>query len=298
MRFEEAAARLAIIPVRLPAPPPDLVPLQLDPAAQPWRGGGYERDDRGEWDDPRRAVSGRDLAPRDSAPRDSAPRDLGRTGHRGRPRVAGGAEDEPAEWPDRVPARPDEPAARPGVAIDWPPGPRRYAAALVLLYPDAEGETRVVLIERPIGDFRHPGEIALPGGEIESSDAHPAAAALREAQEEVGIDPERDEITLRGPLDTIEVRVSGFEMTPILALAPRRPPFRPDAHEVRRIIEVPISLFLAGVQLAVITEERRGHRLRYGAYLADDLVIWGATARALGQVGALLAPPRGRPFAG
>jgi 8-oxo-dGTP pyrophosphatase MutT (NUDIX family) len=230
MRFEEVAERLAVIPDRLPAAPPELVPMHVEL--------------------PRRTSHG-----------------------------------DPQEAANHVEGAS---STRHAVVLPWLPGPRRHAAALVLVYPDADGEARVVLIERPMGDLRHPGEIALPGGEIEPGDADPAAAALREATEEVGIDPERDGLRVLGCLDTIEVRVSGFELVPVIALASQRPPFRPDPREVRRIIEAPVGAFVAGVPLEIVTQERRGRLLRYGAYRADGLMVWGATARALGQVGALL----------
>ena len=62
---------------------------------------------------------------------------------------------------------------------------------LILLYPDEAGEAHLILTERASGGHRHAGQISLPGGAIDETDASPTAAALREAREEVGLDPEQ-----------------------------------------------------------------------------------------------------------
>ena len=185
-------------------------------------------------------------------------------------------------------ARPRRTAVPFDARIPWPPGPRRRAAALVLLFPSASGEAHVVLIERPHGDLRHPGEISFPGGEIEASDPSVEAAALREAREEVSLDPLQAGLRVVGRLDLVEIRVSGFELVPVLALAERRPTLRADAHEVERVLEVPLRHFTAGAPIEIVEEERRGLRMRYGVFPTDGLRVWGATARVLGQLGAML----------
>ncbi len=189
--------------------------------------------------------------------------------------------------------RPRHPAVPVGARIPWPPGPRRRAAALVLLFPSATGEAHVVLIERPHGDLRHPGEISFPGGEIEASDPSVEAAALREAREEVGLDPQRAGVRILGRLDVVEIRASGFELVPVLGLAERRPGFCADPHEVERVLDVPLRHFLAGAPIEIVEEDRSGWRMRYGVFPADGLRVWGATARVLGQLGAILGRERG-----
>src|SRR5688500_20347953 len=102
-----------------------------------------------------------------------------------------------ADVPDRLPAPPPElmptvvadPEGVPGRAPNFPDGPRRDAAVLILIYPDANDDAYLVLTERSPGDHRHAGQISLPGGAIDAADPSPAAAALREAAEEVGLDP-------------------------------------------------------------------------------------------------------------
>ena len=111
-----------------------------------------------------------------------------------------------------------------------PPGRAgRPAAVLVLLYPDDRGVARVVLIERTSGDGHHSGEVSFPGGKTEPEDADAAATALREATEEVALDPVGAGVRVVGRLDRMWIPVSDFEVTPIVALAERRPTSDPVA---------------------------------------------------------------------
>jgi len=206
-----------------------------------------------------------------------------------------GVQSSPACYPldPAAAARSDRDAADPpsipsDTRLPWPPGPRRRAAALVLVYPGTDGEAFVILIRRPQDDSRHAGEVALPAGEIEPDDASPTAAALREAAEEVGLDPVQAGLHVLGELGVVEIRASGFELTPVLALASREPVLRANPCEVAALHRVPLRHFLAGAPIQTVEEERRAGRLRYGAYPADGLRVWGATARVLGQLGAIL----------
>lgn len=170
----------------------------------------------------------------------------------------------------------------------------RPAAVLVLLAPDEAGDARVVLIERTSYDGHHSGEIAFPGGAAEDGDATLAETAIREAGEEIGLDP--DEVGLRviGELEPFWIPVSNFRVTPILAVADRLAAWAPHEREVRRVINAPVSDFLPGAPIQTVERDVREWRIRYGAYALDELgdgpAVWGATARVLGQLGAMLAP--------
>jgi 8-oxo-dGTP pyrophosphatase MutT (NUDIX family) len=164
----------------------------------------------------------------------------------------------------------------------------RDAAALILLYPDARGEAHLVLTERPTGTHRHAGQISFPGGKRDPGDEFPIGTALREAREEVGLDTDRDPVTLLGTLDVVDVRVSGFLLVPVIAVAAREPAMTPDPHEVAAILRVPVRHFLPDAPIEVMEDERDGWRLRYGAYPVGEHRIWGATGRILGQLGAVL----------
>ena len=169
----------------------------------------------------------------------------------------------------------------------------RAAAVLVLVGPDGAGEARVVLIERTSYDGHHSGEIALPGGAAEAGDADLVATALREAGEEIGLDPAAVGIRVVGELEPFWIPVSNFRVTPILALADRLPGWAPDPREVKRVIDAPLSAFLPEAPILTVERDVREWRIRYGAYeladLGDGPAVWGATARILGQLGALLA---------
>ena len=170
-----------------------------------------------------------------------------------------------------------------------PPGRQpRAAAVLVLVYPDAAGDARIVLIERTARGGVHSGEVSFPGGKAEPEDTDLVATALREATEEVGLDPDVAGVRIVGQLDGFWIPVSDFQVTPILALAERAPAFVAQPSEVARILEPPLAAFLPGVEVEMVERTIDGWDLRYGHYQFDGLSVWGATARVLSQLGAVL----------
>ena len=181
-----------------------------------------------------------------------------------------------------------DPDGVPGRAPNWPDGPRRDAAVLILIYADAKGDAQLVLTERSPGGHRHAGQISLPGGAIDATDQSPAAAALREAAEEVGLDPIQAGVTIAGVLPLADVRVSGFMVSPVVAFAERPPELTPDGYEVASVFAAPLSAFVAGAPIEIVTDRRDGFTLRYGAYRIGDRLVWGATAGMLGRLGAFL----------
>ncbi len=225
-----------------------------------------------------------------------------------RPRRAGDGDELAARYDRRVrfeeaarrlrslpDALPPSPAELVPIVVDGtgPPRGRRdpplEGAVLVLVYAGRDGEARVLLTARPKGGFRHAGEVSLPGGRVEPGDASLAAAALREAREEVGLDP--DEVGLRvvGALGSVVVPVSGFRVSPVLALGQRPPTLTPDPREVAAIVAAPLDHFVPPAPVRIVEAERDGRHLRYGAYEVSGYLVWGATARILGQLGAILA---------
>lgn len=169
----------------------------------------------------------------------------------------------------------------------------RPAAVLVLIAPDEAGEAQVVLIRRTSYDGHHSGEVSFPGGAAEDGDPDLVATALREASEEVGLDPEAIGLRVVGELEPFWIPVSNFRVTPILAVAERLPAWTRDEREVERVIEAPLASFLPGAPIQTLERDVREWRIRYGAYQLPDVgdgpAVWGATARILGQLGALLA---------
>jgi len=200
-----------------------------------------------------------------------------------------------ASLPDRLPAPAD--ILMP-VVLDAPAGASRGgdrstlggrpAAVLVLLFPDDRDDARLVLIERATHDGHHSGEVSFPGGKAEPEDVDAVATAMREATEEVGLDPDAAGVTVVGRLDEFLIPVSDFRVRPIVAIADRTPAFIPDAREVRRIVIPPVDTFLPEAPIRMIERTIDGWSLRYGAYDVERLSVWGATARVLSQLGGIL----------
>jgi len=158
------------------------------------------------------------------------------------------------------------------------------ASVLLPLYEDG-GEVVVVLTKRPETMPSHRGEIAFPGGKHDPlRDADLRATALREASEEVGLDPADVEVVAR--LEGISTVASRFVITPFVGFLAERPAIVPDPREVVRVLEVPLSELMAD---GVYREERWDASLRDAGrkdldvqfYELADETVWGATARIL-----------------
>ena len=135
--------------------------------------------------------------------------------------------------------------------------------------------------------LRHGGQVSLPGGVIEPGEAF-EEAALREAQEEVGLP--RDSVRVLGALTPLDIPVSGFRLHPIVATSETVPVLSPSDGEVARILEVPVDELLDPARLTV--RERRDYSLP--AFHVADVEIWGATAMVLAEFLALLGWSGGR----
>ncbi|HEX5590380.1 MAG TPA: CoA pyrophosphatase [Candidatus Limnocylindrales bacterium] len=185
---------------------------------------------------------------------------------------------------------------RRGPAILSGPESATAAAVLVLLVPSADGDpdaaADVLLIRRVDRGGHHGGQIAFPGGRAEPGDADAAATALREAAEEVGLDPVSAGVAVRGELETFWIPVSGYRVTPVLALARRRPSVAASADEVAEILWAPLAAFLPGAPIELVEADVLDFRIRYGAYPIPGAQVWGATARILGQLGAIVGRDR------
>jgi 8-oxo-dGTP pyrophosphatase MutT (NUDIX family) len=198
-----------------------------------------------------------------------------------------------------VPLPAPDPALMPTIVGDLerrtsrtPPPDRagRPAGVLVLLYPDAAGAARVVLTERTSRDGHHSGEVSFPGGAAEPEDVDIVATALREAAEEVGLDVAAAGLRVVGLLDRFWIPVSDYAVTPVVAVADRRPELVAAPAEVARIVEPPMARFMPGAPIEIVERTIGDWPLRYGEYRVDGLSVWGATARVLSQLGAVLAP--------
>lgn len=179
------------------------------------------------------------------------------------------------------------PLARPPEGPGWnhaelhdllPPGqPLRPAAVLVALVARAGGP-QVLLTRRTEALRHHAGQIAFPGGRIEADDADPVAAALREAQEEVGLGA-----ALSSPLGYLDpfVTITGFHVFPVVASVAGGFVPVPDPGEVAEAFEVPLGFLLDPANVHTLDVDFQGRRrqvleFRYGGHR-----IWGATAAML-----------------
>lgn len=132
----------------------------------------------------------------------------------------------------------------------------------------------------------HKGQISFPGGKIDDTDASPRAAALRETQEEIGLTPEL--VRVLGELDSMPTFVSGYVVHPFVGWLEKQPGLVPNPAEVAQVLEVPIA--------DLIDEIREEPGFEHGgrvypteAWVWNDHVIWGVTARIIREFLGILA---------
>jgi len=180
-----------------------------------------------------------------------------------------------------------------------PPGQKTYAevgddclhgAVLALLYPRG-GKTHLVFIRRPQTVIHHKGQIAFPGGHVETGET-PAEAAVREAMEEVGVIP--DTITVLGALTPLYIPPSGYCIYPFVAVTDVPPVFIPKPDEVDEIIEAPLAYLLDenSVRKETWTFEIGPRQVPF--FAVGPHKIWGATAMVLSEFLEILRPSDGQ----
>ncbi len=151
------------------------------------------------------------------------------------------------------------------------------AAVLVPIVERSAGLT--VLLTQRTGHLRdHAGQISFPGGRVEPADTSHEATALREAEEEVGLVPER--VELLGRLDTYRTR-TGFEITPVVGLIEPDFPMQLDTFEVEEAFEVPLSFVLDPDNHERHSREFAGRQRHFFVLPYEERYIWGATAGML-----------------
>lgn len=165
-----------------------------------------------------------------------------------------------------------------------PPGDIPQAAVLVPLYDDAEGVTRVILTKRPLTMPTHAGHLAFPGGRPDDGDGGPVGTALREAEEEVGLDPASVEVL--GFLPAIHTIEYSLLVVPVVGWIDSVPELRPSPREVDKVLEPPLDGFSneAGWRF----ETWRDHKVWF--FDVDGEVLWGATAHMVRQLVGLEPP--------
>lgn len=169
--------------------------------------------------------------------------------------------------------------------LDHPPAELRAAAVLVPLV-DRVGALSVLLTQRTENMPSHAGQIAFPGGRKQAEDDSLVITALRETEEEVGID--RSFVDVVGSIDTYVTR-TGYAVTPVVGFV--RPAFtlKPDPREVADIFEVPLDFFLDPANHHVHSRTWQGRERRYYAMPYGERYVWGATAGMIKNLYHILA---------
>jgi len=177
-----------------------------------------------------------------------------------------------AEQPEWAPE-----AAETSYAVRADGSPATAASVLIALVQRPEGLS-LVLTQRNADLTDHPGQISFPGGRAEAYDASPVETALREAEEEIGLD--RTHVEVIGSLPDYYTG-TGYRVTPVVALV--TPPFtlQADPGEVEEIFEVPLAFLMDGLHHQRLSVELPSGRRSFYAMPYGTYYIWGATAGML-----------------
>lgn len=197
--------------------------------------------------------------------------------------------------PDALKSRLAEACAPQARVADWPEaadgGEHTPAAVLVPLVARPDDSMSMLLTRRTDHLHHHPGQISFPGGRVESGDNTPLRTALRETEEEIGLDA--GHIELLGTLPDYYTG-TGFRITPLVGLV--HPPFelKLDAFEVAEAFEVPLEHFLDPANHQRHSMMYEGHLRHFHAMPYHQYYIWGATAGIIMSLYRLLTRPRPR----
>ncbi len=171
---------------------------------------------------------------------------------------------------------------------------RRAAAVLVLLAgrfdadPDSPGglpgDAEVLLLERATTLRQHSGQVAFPGGAHDAGEPYPVHTALREAQEETGLDP--DGVRVLANLPSFSTLPSPFEVVPVLGYWEQPSPVRAvDPGETARVARIPVRELLDPVNRFQVRRDFMGGRVYQGpAFMVDGLLVWGFTGGLLAAI--------------
>lgn len=157
----------------------------------------------------------------------------------------------------------------------------RKAAVLILLFPSNK-QLHLPLILRPVYAGVHSGQMALPGGKVESRDVDLIDTALRETGEEIGVWVERQQVL--GQLSELYIFPSNIRVAPVVAYIPAQPQYVPDPTEVAAVVNVPVEV-LNNPQYQTTSPVTvvGGDTVEAPAYKVEERIVWGATAMMLSE---------------
>ncbi|NJD67048.1 MAG: CoA pyrophosphatase [Chloroflexi bacterium] len=161
------------------------------------------------------------------------------------------------------------------------PDPLPPPAGVLVLLHERPGGPHVIFQKRTESVRDHKGQISFPGGAMDPGDPHVLHTALRETHEEIGVDP--GHVDVLGQLDDM-VTVSNFLVTPYVGWLDRYPyEWHVSSHEVAYLLEVPLEHLLNPRNLIPDRRVINGREYTFQSYRFGDDLIWGATARMLGN---------------
>jgi len=155
-----------------------------------------------------------------------------------------------------------------------------HSSVLFLIFPIID-RLYTCLIKRPGSMKHHPGQIGFPGGKVEEADLSPEMAAVREAQEEVGLLP--DSYRVIGKLSDLYIQVSNFVIHPYVAWADQKPDFEINHSEVEDIVLFPLHDFMEDEKLAETELDTFSGKLMVPYYPHHGEIVWGGTAMILSE---------------
>ena len=162
------------------------------------------------------------------------------------------------------------------------PANHRKSGVLLLFYPES-GKGFFPLIKRPVYPGVHSGQVALPGGKLEPTDPDVIFTALREAEEEIGIDAGKVEVL--GRLSDLYIPTSNFLVSPVIGFLSETPSFIPEQKEVARVIKTELrTIFQPQIKQRTFLELGGGMRLDTPYFAIDGEIVWGATAMILSEL--------------
>lgn len=162
----------------------------------------------------------------------------------------------------------------------------KKSAVLLLLYPGKKG-IRLILTRRSSEMKHHAGQISFPGGRCERNElSNPVVTALREANEEIGLQP--DIIEIVGRLSEVYVEVSNFSVSPFVGWTNTKPTFSINKNEVDELIDIELSAFLDSSNRSKIQVDTNIGLINAPCYQINGYTIWGATSMMIAELEAKL----------
>jgi 8-oxo-dGTP pyrophosphatase MutT (NUDIX family) len=161
------------------------------------------------------------------------------------------------------------------------PSIAKDSSVLLLFYPK-NGQIYLPFIKRTSGNTSHSGQISLPGGKYEESDTNRTVTAIRETNEELGVECKK--IKILGYLTELYIPVSNFMVLPVLGFCKQQPEFKMNPFEVEEVIEMPLQQLLASENISEFSFTKNNLTINAPYFNAKGHKVWGATAMILSEL--------------